>query len=695
MLAAGAPCNAAEPVAEAVPPKAAELINLLRDPDVRRWLEQQQSSVGKATDQPTLTQARSTLSTALDARAMVIRDHFAGLLDALPTLPGELQRVALLVITDIRGWGANGVALQLLAVIALGIGVEWLFRRSTAAEGRRLVAAKIETTRGRLLAMTARLGLRLGSVAAFALGAGAGFLLFRWPPVFRELLVEYLVAIVMLRITIVLIDSVTYSGGEAETSEASNLRILPLDDRQAGFWSSRLAALAAWFAIGYATVDLLDFLGLPPPHRRLIAYALGLGLLAIALETVWRQPPRTGNGPAPRRRLARWSLTAYFLLLWVSWASFALNLLWLSMIGGALLLVLRTLHRAIPHVLRAPSAERSEALQPTMVTLCFERGVRGALIIGAVVLLAQKWNLDLSALTTGDTMIIRLARGLIGAIVIAVLANFAWDLIKTAIDRKLAQTAILGPPETPESRRQARLRTLLPMFRTVTMIVLSAVAVMMALASLGIEIGPLIAGAGVIGLAIGFGAQTLVRDVISGMFYLLDDAFRVGEYIESGNYKGTVESFNLRSVKLRHHRGPLYTVPFGVLGAVKNMSRDWVIDKLMVSIDYDSDLDKAKKLIKEIGKALAADPEFAPNILGPLKMQGIEQFADYGIQIRMKMTTRPGEQFSIRRKAYKLIKDAFDANGIKFSVPTVQVAGESQPGAAAAARRILEPVREA
>jgi small-conductance mechanosensitive channel len=217
---------------------------------------------------------------------------------------------------------------------------------------------------------------------------------------------------------------------------------------------------------------------------------------------------------------------------------------------------------------------------------------------------------------------------------------------------------------------------------------------MMALASLGIEIGPLIAGAGVAGLALGFGAQTLVRDVIGGMFYLLDDAFRVGEYIESGSYKGTVESFSLRSVKLRHHRGPLYTVPFGVLGAVKNMSRDWVVDKLTVSVDYNTDLDKVKKLIKQIGKTLAENPEIAPNILGPLKLQGIEQFSDYGIQLRMKLTARPGEQFVVRRLAYSQIKKVFDANGIKFASPTVQVAGEgvaaSTAASAAAARQTVE-----
>jgi len=206
---------------------------------------------------------------------------------------------------------------------------------------------------------------------------------------------------------------------------------------------------------------------------------------------------------------------------------------------------------------------------------------------------------------------------------------------------------------------------------------------LMALAAMGVEIGPLIAGAGVVGVAIGFGAQTLVRDIFSGMFYLMDDAFRVGEYIQSGSYKGTVESFSLRSIKLRHQRGPVFTVPFGVLGAVQNMSRDWVIDKTMIGITYDSDIELAKKLIKKVGQELTEIPEFAPSILEPMKMQGVEAFGDYAIQIRLKMKTRPGEQFMIRRRAFAMIKKAFDENGIKFAFPTVQVAG-GEPSAAAA-----------
>ena len=124
------------------------------------------------------------------------------------------------------------------------------------------------------------------------------------------------------------------------------------------------------------------------------------------------------------------------------------------------------------------------------------------------------------------------------AVVIALIADFIWHVAKAAIDSKLAETADLGQPNTDEARRRARLRTLLPIFRNILFVVVVVVAAMMALAAMGVEIGPLIAGASVLGVAIGFGAQTFVRDVIAGMFYLLDDAFRVGEYIQSRQLQG-------------------------------------------------------------------------------------------------------------------------------------------------------------
>ena len=172
-----------------------------------------------------------------------------------------------------------------------------------------------------------------------------------------------------------------------------------------------------------------------------------------------------------------------------------------------------------------------------------------------------------------------------------------------------------------------------------------------------------------VGVAIGFGSQTLVKDVISGVFFLLDDAFRVGEYIESGSIRGTVEGFSLRSIKLRHHRGYLHTVPFGSLDKITNYSRDWVIDKVTLGLTYDTDLDKVKRIIKQIGKELLADPELGPQIIDTLKMQGVEEYGDFAIKIRLKLTCKPGEQFVIRRRAYGMIKKAFDRERHQVRLP--------------------------
>ena len=292
-------------------------------------------------------------------------------------------------------------------------------------------------------------------------------------------------------------------------------------------------------------------------------------------------------------------------------------------------------------------------------------------------------GIDLIALSGRDTAITRVMRGLINAVLILLAADLAWGLFCAVVDRRLMRAQQDDDAfKTEETRQNARLRTLLPILRNIVLIALLVIAGLMVLSELGIEIGPLIAGAGVVGVAVGFGAQTLVKDIISGIFYLLDDAFRVGEYIQSGNYRGTVESFSLRSVKLRHHRGPLYTIPFGSLGAVQNMSRSWVIDKMTINVPYDTDLELVKKIVKQVGKTLAEDPEFAPHILETLKMQGVEQFGDFAIAIRMKIMTKPGEQFVIRRRAYALLKKQFDANGIQFALPTVHVAGGAANGPA-------------
>jgi len=187
------------------------------------------------------------------------------------------------------------------------------------------------------------------------------------------------------------------------------------------------------------------------------------------------------------------------------------------------------------------------------------------------------------------------------------------------------------------------------------------------LSSLGVNIAPLLAGAGVVGLAIGFGSQKLVQDIVSGIFFLVDDAFRVGEYIEAGGMKGTVESISIRSMQLRHHLGPVQTLPYGEIQAVRNHSRDWVTIKLEIRLPYDVDIEKVRKIIKKIGQKMLENPEYGHHFLQPLKSQGVSRVEDSALIVRMKFTTVPNEQWVIRREAYRLVKDALAAQGIEFA----------------------------
>jgi moderate conductance mechanosensitive channel len=504
------------------------------------------------------------------------------------------------------------------------------------------------------------------------------------------------VAAVILRLTL-LLGRFLLAPNLGRHQDGERFRVFPLPAHAARFWFRRLALFVGWFALGRATLDVFSDLGISKDGRELVAYSLGLGLLAIALNVVWTRPTAVTAAPdraqRPASRFEPWLLSVFLVLLWGLWVAGLMALFWLGAVALLLPTGIIVAQRASRHVLR--SAEGTGATSvPKLTTVFLDRGIRALLIVSAALLLGRAWEIDLVEMTSRDTLSTRLLRGALVSIVILLAADLIWQVVKTLIDHRLGEGAGSAPPGTEAAARQARLRTLLPIFRNVAFVVLAVTAVLMALSALGVEIGPLIAGAGIVGVAIGFGSQTLVKDIISGIFYLLDDAFRIGEYIQSGSYRGTVESFGFRSVKLRHHRGPLFTVPFGVLGAVENMSRDWVIDKMTIGVDYDSDFDKAKKIIKQIGQELAEDPEFAPNIIEPLKMQGVEEFGEYGIQIRVKMMTKPGEQFVIRRRAYALIKKAFDENGIRFAFPTVQVAGreEVEPAVAHHALKLVKPV---
>jgi moderate conductance mechanosensitive channel len=686
---AGKPAASAN--GEATPQKIQDLMALLADPKVRDWLEQE--SKAEAAQARESDAEASSISHEFDAHLGAIREHIVALGAALPDLPNQIETAHSLVTENLGSHGRVKSLLLLAVFVGLGFGVEWLFRKATQRVRLHLDEHPLETVNDRLRVVATRFAFAVGLVAAFALGSVGAFLAFDWPPLLREMVFGYLIVFLVIRVAIVV-------GHLLLAPHHERFRVIPTDTVAARFWCRRIAAFVGLFAFGWVEVGLLTTLGLSLAGRQLIAYALGLGLLAIALEAVWRRPVALVDAaealPHAGHHLGRGAqnalLTIGIVLLWVLWVLHAMASFWLVLVVMTLPLALGVTRRAVQHLLRPPGSPQVGEGPPSVIAISLERGIRALLFIGAAAVLAWGWGIDLVHLAAGDDVLTRLGHGVLSAIIILLIADVLWHAMKTAIDRKLAESADLGQPSTDEARRRSRLRTLLPIFRNILFVVVITVAVLMALSAMGVPITPLVAGAGVFGIALGFGAQTFARDIIAGMFYLVDDAFRVGEYIQSGNYKGTVEGFSIRSVRLRHQRGAVYTVPFSLLGAVQNQSRDWVIDKLMVGITYDSDIDKARKLIKQIGLELAEDPEFKPLILEPLKMQGVDALGDFAVQLRMKMMTLPGENFVIRRKALAMIKAAFDANGIKFAFPTVQVAGEGDTPAATAAvaQRALE-----
>jgi small-conductance mechanosensitive channel len=219
----------------------------------------------------------------------------------------------------------------------------------------------------------------------------------------------------------------------------------------------------------------------------------------------------------------------------------------------------------------------------------------------------------------------------------------------------------------------SRLATLLPLFRNFILLIIIVTVALIALLEMGINVSPLFAGAGVVGLAIGFGAQSLVKDIFSGAFFLFDDAFRKGEYIDIGSVKGTVEKISVRSFQLRHHLGPLHTIPFGEIQFLTNYSRDWVMMKLPLRVTYDTDVEKVRKLIKKLGQELLSDPVIGDNFLQPLKSQGVIEMQDSAMIIRIKFMTKPGDQWLIRKKVFQEIRDLFEREGIKFAHREVTV----------------------
>jgi moderate conductance mechanosensitive channel len=292
----------------------------------------------------------------------------------------------------------------------------------------------------------------------------------------------------------------------------------------------------------------------------------------------------------------------------------------------------------------------------------------------AVVMLGWVW----AGAVPSEAARVAMLRSTVSATGTLFIAFIAWELVRLAIDRHLYGTsigpALPGAVDDDEAGAPAsRLQTILPLVRAAFGVVIGVLAALIVLSRLGVDTAPLIAGAGVFGLAVSFGSQSLVRDIISGLFYMWDDAFRVGEYIDTGRLKGTVETLGIRSVKLRHQNGPLHTIPYGQLGAVTNLSRDFATIKFNLRFEPGTDIELVRKTAKQIGIAAQSDPEIAGEVMLPLKLQGIAEIADNAVVLRFKFTARPVKPSWVQREYLKRMVRAFADKGVKFASGAVML----------------------
>lgn len=223
------------------------------------------------------------------------------------------------------------------------------------------------------------------------------------------------------------------------------------------------------------------------------------------------------------------------------------------------------------------------------------------------------------------------------------------------------------PLQASEIKKRAQ--TLGNILRHVFLILISFIAILMILGELGIQLGPLLATAGIGALAIGFGAQSLVKDVISGFFIILENQYRIGDVIEAAGVSGLVESLNLRRTVLRDLEGRVHTIPNGEIKVVSNLSKEWSRSVLDLGISYREDLDQVFDLLREIGKELESEEPFKSAILEPLQILGVERFGESQLVIRMMVKTMPLKQWEVGRELRRRIKIRFDEKGIEIPFP--------------------------
>lgn len=449
----------------------------------------------------------------------------------------------------------------------------------------------------------------------------------------------------------------------------ASIRLLPGDDDAVSGLTARIG-IAVALAIGFtAIIPSLLQAGMKWPTGQAFAIVVGT-LVAFIGHTV-----ATRYLAGLPEISSHWhkAKTAAAALFWLSWCYGVITLDFpffeATVASGIILTICYVVDRVM--VKAAATSETMEDPKKRALGVAISKGVRRTSHVIAVLALCvvmARWG---AAAFEGTIRAARwtAAESAVGEAALVVclgycLFEFISIWIQSTFERPRVNTM---PGDDEDVAPASRLSTVVPLLQGAVGFTVLAVTALVAISKLGIDITPVLAGAGILGLAISFGSQSLVRDIVAGIFYMADDAFRVGEYIEAAKLRGTIEKISIRSMRLRHHNGQVHTIAFGQLGFVTNFSRDWVTMKFNLRLRKDSDFETVRKVTKRLGQELLLDEEYGSEFIQPLKLQGLAEVADNALVFRFKFTVKPGKPTVVQRLAMKRILTAFAENGIEFA----------------------------
>ena len=607
---------------------------------------------------------------------------------SFPEMLSSIGEVIGLIFSG-REAGGNFKFLLLLAVaIGAGIAVEWLLNRPFAAARQRIRESRPENLMDSLRILSTRAGLEIGGVIVFALVALIATRLLSGANADGALIGSFLFYVIVLPRLFGAVMHFVLAPRRPE------LRLVHVDSASARFLQRHLTVMVVVVGISLFLAEAM--VSNRVAHIDSVRFWLGMSIhIWLIVITLKARRGLTQIIEGGEENLTRG------LKLMASWwpgvsaAFIAFNWLFLQFVlsaghsalspqrsASAVLLIvlapfLDTIVRGIAGQLAPADNGGDEVVARAArdTRLCYIRIGRVLLLGILIVAIGKLWGVSLMNIAEAG-LGAQLAARMVGAMLIVAIGYFAWEITNLSINRRLARelpSAANAEGAAEAGAGQTRMATVLPILRMtlqVTIIILSA---LLALSQLGVNIAPLLAGAGVLGLAIGFGAQTLVKDIVSGVFFLMDDAFRLGEFIAVGSTMGVVQKISVRSVHLRQDTGPIHIIPYGSMSQLTNNSRDYVTMKLRFTVPFDTDQEKVRKLFKKIGQEMMEVPELAEVLINPFKSQGAAEITDVGIVIRGKFTTVPGGQFLVRKEVYSRVQKAFEENGIEFARREVRV----------------------